>query len=1139
MTPAAAPGDRPGNVLAALGQEGSRILLRDDSAANAPAPIVKPVPNPPQTGRYRVIGEIARGGMGVVLKGQDIELGRDVAMKVLRDEMVKRPEVVQRFVEEAQIGGQLQHPGIVPVYELGLGEGRAPWFTMKLVKGRTLTALLEEGPGDEARRHRLVSIFASVCQTMAYAHSRGVIHRDLKPSNVMVGAFGEVQVVDWGLAKVLGQGGVVDDAKSVKDSRVSVIATIRSTDTATHSLAGSVLGTPAYMPPEQAQGFVENLDERSDVFSLGAILCEILTGKPPYAGEEQLDQAARADLRDAHARLDASGADAELVAIAKECLRPSPAARPRNAEIVASRVDAHLAGVSQRAHLAAIAAANARARARGLLLVACLLGLVVIAGGGGWWVQHGAIERRGAATRSVGAALEDVHSLHVAAQAAPVGSTSPWEEALAAARSAESLATTLGVESELRDRAGALRRAIETGSARAVAAATRDRTDRAMVERLQDVRGTERDPGAAPKEEFERAFQDYGIDVRALGDEAILARLKESRIRIELATALDYWAALEEPVDARLQRLARAADPDPWRTNLRDATTAAEVRALAESVDVEIAPVESVVELVYALESLGQYDVAAAVGTRVARAHPDDFTTQLVLADVFYRLVVDSSQKGRVEEGLRHATAAVALRPASWRAWNLLGLLHVNAGHYDATADCFRRTVAIRPQDPLSHMNLAYAHVGTASWPEASAECEKALALRPDFTHARFVRGVALTNVRRPDEAAKELRLALDPPQRTRDPLDAGERAEARACLALALLRAGRHDEAMEEADRALEADRGARTTLARDVRGVVLARRGDVDAGRAEIEEAIRIDPRQADSWADLGDLQASERDFAKAAGSYRKWVELEPKSAAARLRLGAALAAGREEEEAVAQLVEAARLDPSDPAPHEQLGLAERARGRLKESREEFRRAQELGAKAPGAAAASAAAAKERLDEAERLLALAPRLEEFLGGATPPADAKQCVDLAKLCAARRLAPAAAGFWERAFALEPALAEEPAAGHRVEAARRAALAARGADGAAALDAESRKRFGAKSLGWLRDDLLLLTEQIETGSADELRSAAAALRGWLHDADFAGVRDEKELARLAPADAAEWKEFWTEVRAQVESSRGR
>ncbi len=260
-----------------------RVLLRD-AETEAETPVVRPGPGSAKvesSGRYQMLGEIARGGMGAILKGRDTDLGRDVAMKVLLDQHRDNPDLVRRFVEEAQIGGQLQHPGIVPVYELGTFADKRPFFTMKLVKGRTLAALLasRQLPADD--RPRLLSIFEQVCQTVAYAHARGVIHRDLKPSNVMVGAFGEVQVMDWGLAKVLRAGGEVDDDRSMRRGAETVIQTVRSGSDADASRAGSVLGTPAYMSPEQARGEIDGLDERADVFGLGAILCEIITGRPP------------------------------------------------------------------------------------------------------------------------------------------------------------------------------------------------------------------------------------------------------------------------------------------------------------------------------------------------------------------------------------------------------------------------------------------------------------------------------------------------------------------------------------------------------------------------------------------------------------------------------------------------------------------------------------------------------------------------------------------------------------------------------------------------------------------------------------------------------------------------------------------
>ena len=338
--------------------DGPPVIAR--SSAGGPRPADRPA-------RLQLFGEIGRGGMGVVLRGRDPDLRRDLAVKVLRDDLRDSPEMVRRFVEEAQIAGQLQHPGVVPIHELGTFADDRPYFTMKLVKGRTLSQLLAEGRASEAERARVLGIFEQVCQTVAYAHAHGVIHRDLKPSNVMVGSFGEVQVMDWGLAKVLRQGGDDNDAPAAPDPE-TVIATARSLADSDLSSAGSVLGTPSYMAPEQARGEVEAIDERADVFALGSILCEILTGQPAFVGPRSVDiqrRAADGDLSGAWLRLDACDAEAELLALARDCLAPERGARPRDAGVVAGRLTAYLAGVQEGLRAAEVAAGRRVGPGRG------------------------------------------------------------------------------------------------------------------------------------------------------------------------------------------------------------------------------------------------------------------------------------------------------------------------------------------------------------------------------------------------------------------------------------------------------------------------------------------------------------------------------------------------------------------------------------------------------------------------------------------------------------------------------------------------------------------------------------------------------------------------------------------------------
>ena len=360
-----------------------RVLLRDRKSTGRD-PIVRPrskeIPADHADSRYRLDGEIARGGMGAIIKGRDVDLGRDLAIKVLLDTHKDKPEVVQRFIEEAQIGGQLQHPGIVPVYELGQFADQRPYFSMKLVKGQTLADLLIDRKNPSEERAKFLGIFEQVCQTMAYAHSRGVIHRDLKPANIMVGAFGEVQVMDWGLAKVLAAGGIADEKRSLeKQTEVSIIRTLRSVGSdspgslGSMTQMGSVMGTPAYMSPEQALGEVDRLDERTDVFGLGAILCEILTGKPPYvaaSGEQVFRLASRGKLEDCYARLDASIIDPELLQIVRDALALEPDDRMRDAGVLAVRFSRYLESVESRLRQAEVDRATETARAEEALKTA-------------------------------------------------------------------------------------------------------------------------------------------------------------------------------------------------------------------------------------------------------------------------------------------------------------------------------------------------------------------------------------------------------------------------------------------------------------------------------------------------------------------------------------------------------------------------------------------------------------------------------------------------------------------------------------------------------------------------------------------------------------------------------------------------
>lgn len=228
----------------------------------------------PPRSRFDDHGEIGRGGMGQVRRALDTVLLREVAMKVMDPDVSAQPGLALRFLEEAQIMGQLEHPNIVPVYDLGVEAGLSGgFFTMKLVEGRTLTELIVELHNSAARRPELepvLQVLLKVCDAVAFAHSRGVIHRDLKPDNVMVGTHGQVYVMDWGVALLLD-----GERPSTTAALLGTLAHMGG------DAPGSIIGTVDFMAPEQALGKTSEIDERTDVFGLGGILYFLLTGQGP------------------------------------------------------------------------------------------------------------------------------------------------------------------------------------------------------------------------------------------------------------------------------------------------------------------------------------------------------------------------------------------------------------------------------------------------------------------------------------------------------------------------------------------------------------------------------------------------------------------------------------------------------------------------------------------------------------------------------------------------------------------------------------------------------------------------------------------------------------------------------------------
>lgn len=315
-----------------------RVLRSEVSSAELPAAQVDALVFSTRYDEVELLGE---GGMGRVVLCKDQRIGRHVAVKMLRKDKALRPELRMRFLREARVQGQLEHPSVVPVYDIGMGPDGTYFFTMKCVRGRTLAQLLQDlraaDPTTTAAfgRHRLLTVFQSVCQALAFSHEHGVIHRDLKPANVMVGSFGQVQVLDFGLAKIVGAedvpaGEVIDEP----------------TDDA-HTMSGEMLGTPGYMAPEQARGELERIDARADVYALGAMLFELLTLTPLHprgSVEETLLSTIEGPDARPNERVPGSNVPPELSAICVKATSLDPKDRYASAKELLQVLEGFLAG---------------------------------------------------------------------------------------------------------------------------------------------------------------------------------------------------------------------------------------------------------------------------------------------------------------------------------------------------------------------------------------------------------------------------------------------------------------------------------------------------------------------------------------------------------------------------------------------------------------------------------------------------------------------------------------------------------------------------------------------------------------------------------------------------------------------------
>jgi serine/threonine-protein kinase len=963
-------------------------------------------------GGYRIQGLIGSGGMGEVYRADDSDFKRPLAIKILRKEYKNRPEMVARFLEEAKITGQLEHPGVPPAHLIGHLEDGRPFLSMKLIEGRTLADLLAERKDPTDGLPRFLTIFEHICQTVAYAHSRRIIHRDLKPANVMVGAFGEVQVMDWGLAKVLTTEERTPDPSDNGD-RITPGSVDQETVAAGTQL-GRPMGTWAYMPPEQACGEWDQVDERSDVFSLGATLCEMLTWEPAYLGEKLREQAEKANLADAYSRLNACGADPELIALAKKCLHAEMDLRPRDARAVSCVVAAYQTEVQERLRKAELERAAAEARAqeerrtavaerralkRTVWLAAASVLLVAGAGSGAWWYQHeqaareaARLVRQGDTERDVTAALTRVDG-YLQQGWKEMDYPEHWRMmvglAETAMRSAEGLLVAGEPTNELTERVQASRAAVNEAARESKLRAELDgiRLDMADVRRRHQLSGF-----AARYASLLRAS---GIDETSPDGTARV--LRGSRQREALLAALEDWAwVTPDPAQRKaLYTLLKSVEPDSagfsaqWSQAWEQSDKIA-LSQLSQKAHVEKLPPVKLLNMAKDLGKAGLFSEAARLLRLGQGYHPDNFWLNHDLG-----LLLGVLKPPHQEEAVRFLTAAVALRSDSVSAYINLGNALDSIKDFEGAIRCYRAAIQLDPKVMLAHYNL----------------------------------GKTLQNTRDFQQAIQCFRTAIKI-----DPNDAWSLAEL----------------------------------------GNMLQAQGELQEAIAYHKRAVDLEPKNALFQLNMGNAFNVHGDLDDAIRCFSAALELDPMYVKAHTNLGAALHAKGDVEGAIRCMRTATELDPDEPLPHINLGLLHRQQGRFIQALESVKRGHELGIKQLGWSYPSA----QLLRETERLAELDARLPRILDGRDKPGSLGEQLMLAKICQeCKKLYVAAARFYSDAFGANANLAEDLRSQARYNAGCAAALAGCGkGEDAYILNDQERTRLRKQALDWLRADLAAWTK---------------------------------------------------------------